>query len=849
MKRTTQQLVVAARLGVVALWIGCLGTAGAAPLINFSFNEGSGMTTADSVSALTGMFGVQQNPLADYVQLMDASPSGTPGDRCITNSGTGFLVADDSALKVLDITNGPITIESWIYIDFLTPAKASEGIVAYGGSYKMGMRGGRQVFTLFGNPDVNITNTAAGQIAAGQWVHLAAAWEPGVGVHFYVDGTEYFESNTNLAARPVAYNYLSIASEGLANNSVAAFDRVRIHQAVLSALDLDSVAATPKSPHVNTLVSYNFDEPAFPCTNAIAPPLPTMFSSAFLPAITSPVWTNDTPSGLAGDYGLAFLTENPVIKEVVTVNYGATTIDLAANNTNYTLQAWVKLPTGPLENRRVIARTDGPAPRVSLSINATRGLHTTILGNTDFVSSTLVPNDGRWHHVAAVMVNFAQVRFYLDGILRQTINRTSANPLTSGGTAGLLIGKESDTLFFRGLLDRVLIHNDALAISALDFPAIPGLATFPSLASHPTDVATNLGATVKFTAAPTSTTEATYQWRYRTNLADAASVALSGETTTNLVLSNITTQHFGYYSLLVSNAAGVTESYAARLRLTPNLNGKLIDFELPTYTSGILEGQDEWINDQNGNAVRVLTASEIAAALMAGGLTPGQTVHSGSQALLVNGANVATSTVRQFTGLETKSNVVFEVWARPLAAGTLGTALGNVFFTIENAAGTRAAGIRFGPAFSIDYGLVSGSWVASGLTADPNTWYRFTLRLNYTTRTYDFLVDGVRVNGSPIPFYTATSESFRQVRIFRGANQAGMIVDDLNVPAPLKITSVSATGGILTINWQGGTPPYQLQRRATLDSGDWEDVGSTTSVTQGTDTIGNDHMFYRVGSD
>jgi hypothetical protein len=54
---------------------------------------------------------------------------------------------------VLGITNGPITIECWININgaFFKP---NEGIVAYGGSYKMGMRGGQQVFTLFGIADI-----------------------------------------------------------------------------------------------------------------------------------------------------------------------------------------------------------------------------------------------------------------------------------------------------------------------------------------------------------------------------------------------------------------------------------------------------------------------------------------------------------------------------------------------------------------------------------------------------------------------------------------------------------------------------------------------------------------------
>jgi hypothetical protein len=119
---------------------------------------------------------------------------------------------------------------------------------------------------------------------------------------------ESFQADTTPTARSVSHNYLSILSEGFANNTVMALDRLRIHHALLAPAELDSEAANPKAPLAGTLAGYNFDESDFPSTNAIAPPLPTILSSIFLPMITSPVWTNDTPAGVAGDFALAFLT-------------------------------------------------------------------------------------------------------------------------------------------------------------------------------------------------------------------------------------------------------------------------------------------------------------------------------------------------------------------------------------------------------------------------------------------------------------------------------------------------------------------------------------------------------------
>lgn len=810
-------------LSILAAGLGWNPGAKAEPVLNFPFNEGSGSTTTDTVQGFVGVLGIAQNPEVDTVTLVANSPSGQAADRSILTAGSGFLmVADTNA--VLDITEGPITLESWIFIDPLTPAKAAEGILAYGNSYKMGLRSGYQVFTLFGKVDVE--NTAAGPIPAGEWVHLAAAWEPGAGVHFYVNGVESFVPDANTVSRPVQHNYLSIASEGLGNNSVGTFDRMRIHHALLTAAQIDSVAATPKATLPSTLISYDFNEAALPATNSVAAGFPTVLSSTLLPSLTGPQWTNDTPSGAAGDFALAFLTENPPIKEVVTVPFGDTPIDLGVNNISYTLQTWLKLPTGPLEERRVIFRSDGPAPRVALSINANRTLHTTILGTADFTTSVRVPNDNRWHHFAAVMDNFDQLHFYLDGVLRQTVTRTQTGAPSSGTVSQLLIGKESEARYFRGVLDRVKIDNAALEGTALDYPAAPGLPRFETLDSHPADVSVEAGGTATFTATPTSATAATQQWHYRTNLADHTSVALTGETGTTLTLNNVTAAREGFYFLVVSNQAGVTESYAAELSFPVSFALPATGFEPPTYTTGPIGGQNNWTNDQNDNAARVLTATEIAGLLTAAGQTPGQTVHGGSQALLVSGAGVASTTIRRVSGLESSNTVALDVWVRPLP----GAAIGNTFVTMESSTGVRAAAFRLGPANSIDYGTaVAGVWQPTGIVWEEGTWYRITLEVDYTAKTYDFLIDGVKANVDPIPFYTATSDSFSQIRIFRGANQAGMIVDDLSLNGPGgggdgPTLQSRVQGDDIVISWPASITDYTLQATERLVPANWTTV-------------------------
>ena len=115
-----------------------------------------------------------------------------------------------------------------------------------------------------------------------------------------------------------------------------------------------------------------------------------------------------TPSGLSGDYALAFVRTDAPQHEFVNVSYEGYALDLGANNTSFTLQAWIKPLLNVLTNRQVILRTAGSAPRASLSLYPGRSLVTTIYGIQDFYSCVVVPNDNRWHHVAAVVEDFAR---------------------------------------------------------------------------------------------------------------------------------------------------------------------------------------------------------------------------------------------------------------------------------------------------------------------------------------------------------------------------------------------------------------------------------------------------------
>ncbi len=56
---------------------------------------------------------------------------------------------------------------------------------------------------------------------------------------------------------------------------------------------------------------------------------------------------------------------------------------------------------------------------------------------------------------------------------------------------------------------------------------------------------------------------------------------------------------------------------------------------------------------------------------------------------------------------------------------------------------------------------------------------------------------------------------------------ADNLVPNLN---GIRITEIVRTGTNVVLQWRGGVGPYQVQRRASLDAGNWENVGSPTTL-------------------
>jgi hypothetical protein len=433
-------------------------------VMDFQFNEGRGTNTFDAVHNLTGVLGIGSaiDP-GNVPEVSDSSPAGTAGDRSLSlNVGKptnqSAVVVNDAIGKVLAFaTNAPFTIEAWINIDD-AGTRTFEGLGAYGFSYKLGLNNKQLQFTLYGIVDIN-----SGIFPTNGWHHVAAVWEPGTGVEFFLDGTSVTNIAETRVPRPYRHNNLTIGAEnvvatGMANAFQGMIDRFRIHNAALDGADLDSVANAPKAALPSTVVSYDFNQTSWPFAST---------GTAALPAVPnpSPTWTNDTPTGNTNDFALSFAPGTQVI-----VRDTNTVVALDPDDPSFTLQAWVKFNGNPA-TRQVFYYNNGPGGALSFSVFTNRTVFVTTLGVKDQNSNATIPDDGDWHHIAAVHENLKEFRFYVDGVLADTQPYTGSVIFSRTNQVFYLGSEPTFGLQYTGLLDRLKLTRGILTPDELDLEA------------------------------------------------------------------------------------------------------------------------------------------------------------------------------------------------------------------------------------------------------------------------------------------------------------------------------------------------------------------------------------------
>lgn len=237
------------------------------------------------------------------------------------------------------------------------------------------------------------------------------------------------------------------------------------------------------------------------------------------------------------------------------------------------------------------------------------------------------------------------------------------------------------------------------------------------------------------------------------------------------------------------------------------------------------------------------------------------------QSAFITRTNDANFNFVPFTGAETNAVIQFEANGEHAAMFALGHDRNGDGLLL-------ATDGEIGPAFGVygrnfriqEAGLGAAADAAFGSGNSGSDWYRLQLRVNFTagggegtgSLYYMNLTDGDTV------FHAATGLSGLSLGLgslhadARPARWDAMwlhllssgdsvphadnLVPNLN---GILITGI-IPGTDMVMHWRGGTGPYQVQRRADLSSGSWENVGEVTMLTNASAAIVGDTGFFRV---
>jgi len=194
-------------------------------------------------------------------------------------------------------------------------------------------------------------------------------------------------------------------------------------------------------------------------------------------------------------------------------------------------------------------------------------------GGTEDMAANIASNDGQWHHYAGTYSPLTGVRsLYVDGVLAAT--QTGQGPFNPSPVSHLMIGARDNAgtgygSYFTGELydvrvyDYALPQNQVVSVKNGQSLAIPQQTYYAAVGLTATFATPAISAVPPYTG---------YQWQFNgANLTDGPylGAAISGSSTVNVTVSNMTTNNAGVYQLLVTNAAGTTTSSIVNVIILP----------------------------------------------------------------------------------------------------------------------------------------------------------------------------------------------------------------------------------------------------------------------------------------
>lgn len=164
-----------------------------------------------------------------------------------------------------------------------------------------------------------------------------------------------------------------------------------------------------------------------------------------------------TPASTVGKLGNTF-----------TFNGTDQRIDIAHGASNnletYTVSAWIKTSQAPTGTVAIVEKYDGVATTYpyALRLNSTGTVQVAASDGTNspVADSGTAVNDGAWHHVVAVRTKGADLKIFVDGVLKATSTDTTTVATTNTSGVGIA-GRSNSSGYFSGQIDEVKIFDRA----------------------------------------------------------------------------------------------------------------------------------------------------------------------------------------------------------------------------------------------------------------------------------------------------------------------------------------------------------------------------------------------------
>ena len=535
-------------------------------MLDFQLNEGTGNMTTDSVNGIVADLG--ESVSEDTRYFSTESPSGKQGDYAALLQGSNWLLGQFEADPV-DLAEG-FTWESWVWMH--PDSTGYRDLIRLGGTVKFGFGSGRDYFQATFLTVVDVDSFIL--VPRGEWVHLACAWEPGVGFHFYQDGV--LAGMVPSTAFPVNYRSDSI-SIGAAETGSSPFrgkmDRMRLHKGLLAASELDSDPINPKQATENTILAYDFNSTMLPFSSAGSQSVPLYSEGSFVDGSSPVSWSNSTPArdqnwpGSENDHSLYI--DNSTSSGAAIQRIGFPTEKLTfedQSDPSFSMEAWIKgfeRKSSKQVFLQILGSPQGGVPRIAFAVSSNMTVYLTTMGIEDIDTGVPIPEDGKWHHIACAYDYSAQkIYTYVDGELKGERNYNRGVSFSSHQQELLgCIGSEcSGHAPSTGYVDRIRVFKGVLLPQELDYRDYTQELDAPEITVQPEDQTVDEGEDVTFTVVATGSEPLVYQW-YKDSL------AINGAVNPSYTIQGALLEDSGDYTVAVSNAAGTVWSLAANLKV------------------------------------------------------------------------------------------------------------------------------------------------------------------------------------------------------------------------------------------------------------------------------------------